>query len=115
MLELLWTILVPPLLAGVVFALGAGLLRRRAGPLALALLTLLLMATAVAVVKRVPFPTGPLALPAIPACLVAALVLEWQVRRHARPALQAVWTAAAFTLVGTAGLVVLLPRLFIVG
>jgi len=114
-LDFLWTVLGPPLIAGIVFALGAGPLRRRVGPWALALLTLLLMATGVAVVRLASFPAGAFAIPAIPACLSAALVLEWQVRRHARPATQAAWTAAAFTLVGTAVLLALLPKLFIVG
>lgn len=113
--DFLWTILGPPLLAGIVFALGAGLLRRRVGPLALALLTFFLVATGVAIVKLASFPAGAFAIPAIPACVCAALVLEWQVRRQARPVTQGLWTAAAFTLVGTAVLLALLPKLFIVG
>ena len=109
------TLVGPPLLAGILFALGAGFLRRRLGPAALALLTALLIAAAIVTLKTAKFPTGALAIPAIPASLVAAVVLEWQVRRPSRPAAQFAWTAGAFTLVGTAVLIDLLPRLLIVG
>lgn len=80
------------------FAVVAVVLRRRFGELALLAQTLLVVVAAVAVFKTVPFPDGAFA---IPAALVAAAVLEWRAQRHARPAAQVLWTALAFTVVGS--------------
>lgn len=106
-----------PALAGASFATVAGLLRRRYGPWALLALTVAVAVLAVALVKRLELVGTLFVLPAIPAFLAAAGVLEWRARRAAGSELwrHIVWGTAAFVLPTAVGLAVVLSRCTLCG
>jgi len=89
-----------PSLVGVSFATVASVLRRRFGTRALMAVTVSATAVAVALAMRLDVLAAPLAIPAVPALLVAAGVLEWRARRATRTAL---WRHVAL---GTAAFVI---------
>ena len=106
-----------PLLAGASFATVAGLLRRRYGPWALLALTVAATVLAVTLVKRLDLVGILFVLPAIPALLIAAGVLEWRARRAAGSELwrHVAWGTAAFVLPAAVGLAAVLARCTLCG
>jgi hypothetical protein len=96
-----------PSIVGASFSAVASVIRRRSGPWALLALTGAGLGLAVLLIKRLTFPDNLLAIPPIPATLLAAAVLEWRARRTARGALwhDVLWGTAAFALGAVATLV----------
>ena len=88
-----------PSIIGATFSTVASVIRRRAGPWALLALTVVGIGVVVMLIKSLAFPDRLFAIPAIPAMLSAAAVLEWRGRR-ARGALwrDVLWGTAVFTL-----------------
>ncbi len=101
-----------PSLAGASFATVAGLVRRRYGPWALLAATVVATVLAVTLFLRLDLLGALFALPAIPALLLAAGVLEWRARRASGAALwrHVVWGATAFVLPAAVGLAATLSR-----
>jgi len=106
-----------PSLVGVTFATVAALLRRRYGPRALLVLTVAATVLAVTLVKRLDLVGILFVLPAIPALLIAAGVLEWRARRAAGSELwrHVAWGTAAFVLPAAVGLAAVLARCTLCG
>jgi hypothetical protein len=88
-----------PSIVGATFSTVASVIRRRAGPWALLALTSVGIGLVVVLIKSLTFPDNLFAIPAIPAMLSAAAVLEWRGRR-ARGALwrDVLWGTGVFTL-----------------
>ena len=106
-----------PSLAGASFATVAALLRRRFGPWALLTVTVAVTALAVTLVKRLELVGTLFVLPAIPALLIAAGVMEWRARRATSSELwrQVAWGTAAFALPAAVGLAAVLARCTLCG
>ena len=106
-----------PSLAGASFATVGGLLRRRFGPWALLSLTVAVTVLAVTLVKRLALVGTIFALPAIPALLIAAAVLEWRARRAPGSELwrHVAWGTTAFALPAAVGLAAVLARCTLCG
>jgi hypothetical protein len=94
-----------PSLVGASFAAVASVLRRRHGTRALIAVTVGAMVVAVVLAMRLDVLDAPLAIPAIPALLVAAGVLEWRARRAAQSELwrHVLWGTAAFVILAALG------------
>ena len=106
-----------PSLIGASFATVASLLRRRYGPWALLAVTVAATILAVTVVVRLDLVGILFAIPAIPAILIAAGVLEWRARRAPGSRLwrQVAWGTAAFVLPAAVGLAAMLSRCTLCG
>jgi hypothetical protein len=96
-----------PSIVGASFSTVASVIRRRSGPWALVALTGAGIGLAVLLIKSLTFPDNLLAIPAIPATLLAAAVLEWRARRTAlgAPWRDVLWGTVAFTVGAVAMLV----------
>ena len=94
-----------PSLVGASFAAVASVLRRRNGTRALVAVTVGAMVVAVMLAMRLDILEAPLAIPAVPALLVAAGVLEWRARRAFQSELwrHVVWGTAAFVIPAALG------------
>jgi len=106
-----------PSLVGASFATVAGLLRRRKGPWALLAVTVAATVLAVTLVKRLELVGTLFALPAVPALLIAAGVLEWRARRAPGSKLwrHVAWGTAGFVLPAAIGLAAVLARCTLCG
>ena len=94
-----------PSFVGASFAAVASVLRRRNGTRALVAVTVGAMVVAVMLAMRLDILEAPLAIPAVPALLVAAGVLEWRARRAFQSELwrHVVWGTAAFVIIAALG------------
>lgn len=106
-----------PSLVGASFVTVARLVRRRYGPWALLAVTVAATVLAVILVMRLELVGVLFAMPAIPALLLAAGVLEWRARRAAGSELwrDVVWGTAAFVLPAAVGLAATLARCSLCG